>query len=156
MREARMKSPNIDVEQKSSTTNYSKPILATNEKTIKPNLSFKSHLHTFLHARNQSKVMASFIAKLGVRSVRGLSVAVPKVNGNALVGLKQSMFHTITATGRSALPTLQLRTPCSSPVHMTNVTRGFKNKSTTRPIKTKKSAAKRIIRTGSGTVLLKL
>ena len=81
-------------------------------------------------------------------------MAVSKVNGNALVGFKQSMFHTIATTGRSALPSLQLRTPCSSPVYMTNMVRGFKNKSTTRPIKTKKSAAKRIIRTGSGTVLL--
>lgn len=81
-------------------------------------------------------------------------MAVPKVNGNALVGLKQNMFHTIATTGRSALPIQQLRTPCSSPVYMTNVIRGFKNKSTTRPIKTKKSAAKRIIRTGSGAVFI--
>ena len=105
--------------------------------------------------------MSSIAAKLCVQSFRGLSIAAPKFAGSALKGQSKNLFHTIASTGCHGRVVTQVtslnRLPSGAnlPLYMTNATRGYKNKKSPRPLKTKKAAAKRIIRTGSGTPFLR-
>lgn len=100
--------------------------------------------------------MASIAAKLCIQSFRGLSVVAPKFGGSALKGQSKNLFHTIASTGchtravSQAGSLIRLPNAVNLPLYMTNITRGYKNKKSPRPLKTKQAAAKRIIRTGSG------